>query len=166
VAAAWDEVDLADVAPAEVVISANVTYGVQQIEPFVRRMDAVATRTAALIATIDPPMAPMAPFWKAIYGDERLRLPCSAELIDVLIELGAKPEVTPLPALPAQPLGTRDEALAELRRRLFVAPGTENDERLQRSVSELATERDGLFWSPAARPRHRNLIRWTPGSMR
>lgn len=159
----WEEVD---VEKAGVVLSANVTYGVLAIEPFLRKIDATATRHALLMALVDPPQSPLAPFWRAVYGDERLRLPCSAELVDVLQELGARPEVTPLPPVPPQRFGTREETVAELRRRLFVAPDSAADARLQRAVDELAEERDGVYWPPNAGPRPRNLIRWTPRSFR
>lgn len=158
--------ETAAVEPAALVLSANVTYGILDIEPFLRKMDATAIRDAVLIANVDPPQAPLAPFWRAVYGNERLRLPCCAELVDALLELGAEPEVEPLPPLPAQSLGTREEAVAELRRRLFVAPSTPGDERLLSALEELAEERDGTRWVRNAAPRERNLIRWTPGGLK
>jgi 2-polyprenyl-3-methyl-5-hydroxy-6-metoxy-1,4-benzoquinol methylase len=159
----WEQ---ADVGSADVVLSANVTYGMLAIEPFLRKIDAVATRHAVVIANVEPPQAPMAPFWQAVYGEERLRLPCSTEVVDVLRELGAEPQVTPLPPLPAQAFGTREETLTELRRRLFVAPGTVADDRLQHAVSSLTEEREGVLWPLNAHPRERHLIVWKPGSFR
>lgn len=157
----WGEAEIGD---AEVVLSANVTYGVLEIEPFLRKMDATASRHAVLVAMADPPQFLLSPFWKPVYGEERLRLPCSAELVDVIDELGGVPEVTPLPAVPAQPLGTYNEALAVLRRRLFVAPDTTADARLLAAVPALTEERDGVLWPANAKPLQRNLIRWKPRS--
>jgi SAM-dependent methyltransferase len=161
VAATWDE---AAVEPAELVFASHVTYGVQAIEPFLRKLDSVATRHAALIAFDDPPQALIAPFWQAVYGEPRLRLPCAPELLDVLRELGARPEVITLPTTPPQAIGRADEALPELRRRLYVAPNTDAETRLQQAISTLAVERDGLLWPRNARPRARRLIHWPAGS--
>jgi len=159
----WEQ---ADVGPAEVVLSANVTYGVHAIEPFLRKLDATAIRHAVVIATVQPPQTPIAPFWQAVHGRERLRLPCSAELVDVLRELGAEPQVTSLPPLPAQPFGTREETMAELQRRLFVEAGTPADARLAHAIRALTEERKGVLWPAHARPRERNLIVWQPHSFR
>lgn len=73
------------------------------------------------------------------------------------------PRVTALPP-PAQPFGTREETAADLRRRLFVAPGTEADARLQQAIPSLTEEREGVFWPANAQPGERSLIVWQPRS--
>lgn len=160
VAAGWEE---AEVDPADLVFASHVTYGIQQIEPFLRKLDAKATRHAALVAMTDPPQFPLEPFWRYVHGEERLKLPCRDELLEVLRELGVEPEIIPLPPIPPRPLGPRDEALDTLRFRLVVSPGTPEDDRLQQAIATLAEERDGYLYPKDAKPHARQIIRWTPG---
>jgi SAM-dependent methyltransferase len=159
----WED---AEVEPAELVFAAHVTYGVQAIEPFIRKLDALATRWAALVAMKDPPQTPIAPFWRAVHGEERLRLPCRDELIDVLRELGVEPDVLPLPPLPVQSFGPPEEAMDFLRFRLIIGPETPADERLRACFADLTFERDGQVWPRSAQPNARAILRWKPGLMR
>lgn len=158
VPSSWEE---AEVDRADLVFAANVTYGVQRIEPFLRKMEAIATRWAVLIVLTDPPQTPFAPFWRFVHGEKRLRLPCRDELLDVLAELGAAPEVVPLPPVQPGPFGTRQETIDSLRFRLFVGPGTPADARLRAAIDALTEERGGLLWPKAARPRERQIIRFS-----
>jgi hypothetical protein len=127
----WED---AEVRPAELVFAANVTYGIPRIEPFLRKIDRTATRAAALVAFANPPQQVIAPFWKAVYGEERLRLPCRDELLDVLRELGAEPKVIDLPPQEVRSFGIPEEAFAELRRRVYAGVGTAAEERLRAAM--------------------------------
>jgi SAM-dependent methyltransferase len=159
VAATWEE---AGVEPAELTFAAHVTYGIQAIAPFLRKLDAAALRHAALVTMTDPPQSPLAPFWRYVHGEDRLRLPCRDELLAVLRELGADPEVTPLGPAPVLPLGPPPEALDFLRFRLVVGPGTPADTRLHRALERLSEERDGVLWPKDAPANERSIIRWDP----
>jgi SAM-dependent methyltransferase len=149
------------VAAAPLVFAAHVTYGVRPIEPFLRKLDALATRHAALVVMLDPPQAPIAAFWRAVHGEERLRLPCRDELEAALTELSIAPEATGLGPAPPLALGTRDQALDLLRFRLLTAPGTPADTRLLAVLDELTEERDGQLY-PRAPANEAWLLRWTP----
>lgn len=162
VAARWED---AAVEPAALVFAAHVSYGVQAIEPFLRKLDRAARRHAALVVMTDPPQSALAPFWRHVHGDERLRLPCRDELLAVLRELGAAPAVIPLGPAPVLPLGSRAEALDFLRFRLVIGPGTAADARLQGAFERLAEERDGVWWPRGAPPNERSLVRWDPGRL-
>jgi 2-polyprenyl-3-methyl-5-hydroxy-6-metoxy-1,4-benzoquinol methylase len=162
VAATWEE---ATVEPAPLVFAAHVTYGVRPIEPFLRKLDALATRHAALIVMRDPPQAPIAAFWRAVHGEERLRLPCRDELVAALAELSIAPEATGLGPAPPLALGPREQALDLLRFRLLTAPGTPADTRLLAVLEELTEERDGQLY-PRAAANEAWLLRWTPAGRR
>jgi SAM-dependent methyltransferase len=162
VAARWEE---ARVEPAALVFAAHVTYGVPAIEPFLRKLDAAAQHHAALVALTDPPQVALAPFWRQVHGEERLRLPCRAELVAVLRELGLEPEVIPIGPAPVLPLGAPDAALDLLRYRLVVGPDTDADVRLRRAIELLTEERDGLLWPRGAPSNQRSLVRWAPGRL-
>jgi hypothetical protein len=163
VAATWEE---AAVEPAELVFAAHVTYGVRPIEPFLRKLDRTATRSAALIVMRDPPQAPLAAFWLAVHGEARLRLPCRDELLAALTELGIHPEVRSLGPVPVLPLGPRDEAIDLLRFRLVAGPGTPADARLLAALDELAETRDGQLYPRGAPPHEAFLVRRTPAHSR
>ena len=162
VAATWEE---ARVEPAPLVFAAHVTYGVRPIEPFLRKLDATATRHAALVVMRDPPQSPIASFWQAVHGEARLRLPCRDELLAALAELAIVPDTTGLgPVLPVA-LGTREEAIDLLRFRLLTGPGTPADARLLAVLDQLTEERDGLLY-PRAPANEAWLLRWTPSRPR
>jgi 2-polyprenyl-3-methyl-5-hydroxy-6-metoxy-1,4-benzoquinol methylase len=160
VAATWED---ADVAPAPLVFAAHVTYGVRPIEPFLRKLDAMATRHAVVLVMRDPPQSPIAPFWQAVHGEARLRLPCRDELLAALRELAIEPEVRSLGPAPPLSLGARADAIDLLRFRLLVGPGTAGDARLLGVVDALTEERGGEVFVRGAGPNEVFLLRWTPG---
>jgi SAM-dependent methyltransferase len=159
---AWED---AEVAPAELAFAAHVTYGVQRIEPFLRKLDRAATRHAALVAFADPPQQVFAPFWQAVYGEERLRLPCRDELVAVLRELGARPELIDLAPQEPRSLGSPEEAFADLRRRLYIGIGTPAEDRLRAAIPGLTVARDGELWPRDAEPNPMSIIHWVPAGM-
>ncbi len=158
----WED---ADVEPADLAFAAHVTYGIQRIEPFLRKIDRQATRHGALVAFANPPQHVVAPFWRAVYGEERLRLPARRELIDVLLELGANPAEIDLPPQEVRSFGSPEEAFGELRRRLYIGVGTAAERRLREEMPELTVERDGELWPRAAEPNPASIIWWTPAGM-
>lgn len=162
VAAAWAD---AAVGPAPLVFAAHVTYGVRPIEPFLRKLDTVATRHAVVVVMGDPPQSPIAPFWRAVHGETRLRLPCRDELLAALAELGISPDVARLGPVPPVALGTREEAIDLLRFRLLAGPGTPADARLLAVLDQLTEERDGQLY-PRAPANEAWLLRWTPSARR
>jgi 2-polyprenyl-3-methyl-5-hydroxy-6-metoxy-1,4-benzoquinol methylase len=162
VAATWDEATLE---PAPLVFAAHVTYGVRPIEPFLRKLDAHATRHVALVVMRDPPQAPLAAFWRAVHGEARLRLPCRDELVAALAELSIVPAATCLGPAPPLALGPRAEALDLLRFRLLAGPGTPADARLLAVLDELTEECGGELY-PRAPANEAWLLRWTPAGRR
>jgi len=162
IAAAWED---AAVEPAPLVFAAHVTYGVRPIEPFLRKLDAVATRHSALVVMRDPPQSPIAPFWQAVHGEARLRLPCRDEILAALAELGIVPDAAGLAPVPPLALGTRAEAIDLLRFRLLTGPGTPADARLRAVLDQLTEERDGQLY-PRAPANESWLLRWTPSWQR
>jgi 2-polyprenyl-3-methyl-5-hydroxy-6-metoxy-1,4-benzoquinol methylase len=163
VAATWEQ---AEVEPAPLVLAAHVTYGVRPIEPFLRKLDATATRHVAILVMRDPPQAPIAPFWQAVHGETRLRLPCRDELVAALVELGIAPGARSLGPAPPMTLGPRAEAVDLLRFRLLVGPGTAKDKRLAAVLGDLTEERNGELYVRSRSPNELFLLRWTPAGAR
>ncbi|MBA2288869.1 MAG: class I SAM-dependent methyltransferase [Chloroflexia bacterium] len=162
VASTWED---ADVAPADLVFAAHVTYSVPRIEPFLRKMDRAATGRVALVTFGDPAQHVFAPFWKQVHGEERLRLPVRNELIAVLREMGVDPRIDPRPPRMPASFGTPEEAFDLARRRLFIGEGTPAATRLRNAMRALTEERDGEVWVNHATPNEISMLSWKPGRM-
>ena len=162
VASTWEE---AEVAPADLVFAAHVTYSVAGIEPFLRKMDRAATHRVALITFSDPAQHVFAPFWKHVYGEERLRLPVRNELLAVLRELGIEPEIDTLPPRIPVAFGAPEEAFEMVRGRLFIGEGTQAEARLREAMAKLTELRDGELWPVQATPNELSILTWKPGSL-
>jgi SAM-dependent methyltransferase len=160
--ATWEN---AMVEPAKLVFAAHVTYGIPAIEPFLRKLDAAATKVAALVSFTEPPQHVLEPFWQHVYGEARLRLPCQDELLEVLRELGANPQVIPVDLQDVGSLGTPENAYEQLRRRLFIGAGGPYEARLRDAIHQHTVERDGELWPVDARPNPQSVIWWRPGEM-
>jgi SAM-dependent methyltransferase len=140
VAAAWpmEEAPVCDVA-----LAAHVTYSVRQIGPFLRGMSAAARRACFLAVGVRPPSFVTAPFWERVYGEPRLPLPGAVECLGALRQLGIHALVTLLPT-PPYSFADADEALADLRERLYLPAGSQRDEVLRQAITELlAPDEDG-----------------------
>lgn len=162
VAARWED---AAVEPADVVFASHVTYSVAMIAPFLRKLDATARCVAALVVFANHPTYAAAPFWRFVYGDERLKLPCRDEVVAVVRELGGMPRVIDLPAHLPRPYGSPEEAFEELRRRLFIGQDDPLEARLREAIATLMEERNGAWWPRDAGPSERSVIWWEGGSM-
>jgi SAM-dependent methyltransferase len=136
VEAGWME---AEVEPADLVLCANVVYGVADIEPFLSKLDAKATDRVAVVVFMDAPMSMLSPLWKAVHGEERIELPALPQLLPVLWEMGIFPNVEMVPAQPRS-MPNLEAAIGLARHMLHVQAGTKKDERLQEAVRELAVE--------------------------
>jgi hypothetical protein len=157
VASRWQE--LPELA-GDVLFSSHTVYPFAEIEPFLCWMTSAARRWAGIVLFAAPPISWLAPFWPLVHGEERLPAPHFPQLLDVLDQLGLGPvEVTPIDAEPFA-LGPRERALARLRRRLYVVPGSPADARLQAAMAELLEERDGILTVRGAGTVKLGLARW------
>jgi SAM-dependent methyltransferase len=125
----------APVPACDVAIAAHVVYAVPEIGPFLRAMDAAA-RSCFLLVGVRQPSYFAAPVWERVYGEPRLPLPGAVECLGALQQLGIAPEVTLLPATPYA-FADAEEALADLRLRLYIAPGSPHDDALRRALDNL-----------------------------
>jgi SAM-dependent methyltransferase len=81
----WEE---ADVAAHDVVLCANVVYGVAEIGEFVGKLAEAARDRVAIVLYMDAPLSRMSPIWTEVHGEERIDMPGLPELLPVLWELG------------------------------------------------------------------------------
>jgi SAM-dependent methyltransferase len=147
--ARWED---AEVEPADLVLCVNVVYGVREIEPWVRKLEAKARERVVVVAFMDAPMSMLSPLWKAVHGEERIELPALPELLPVLWEMNIFPNVEMLPPTPRS-MPNMEAAIGLARHMLHVQVGSEKDERLQAAVREMAVETpEGVMLRRQARP--------------
>ena len=132
----------AQVEPADVVLCAHVLYGIEDIEVFLRKLDRYSKRLVFIIMFLDSPQSYHSQIWKLVHGKERITLPAMKELLSILWKLGLYPNIEMLEDVPTPVYENLDEALHDLRLRLYVTPNTENERRLQKAVKELLVRTD------------------------
>ena len=81
----------ASVEPADVVLCSHVVYVVEEIGPFVRKMDSHARRLVLAVLFQSPPQSAMYGLWERVHGEKRHALPSLPEFLPVLEELGIRP---------------------------------------------------------------------------
>jgi len=136
VASTWEE---AEVAPADLVISSHVMYGVAEPIPFLEKMQRSAReRVFVMMRESDLPH-PAAELRRKLVGATGPRLPRFSELFMLLVQMGSEPDV----AFLRYPIVTRyidiDEAMADCRA-LF---GEGWDDAEARKELEALLTRDG-----------------------
>jgi 2-polyprenyl-3-methyl-5-hydroxy-6-metoxy-1,4-benzoquinol methylase len=154
--------DLPDL-QGDALFSSHMIYPMLEIEAFVRWMTGAARRWAGIAIFAVPPQSWIAGFWPLVHGEERVPAPHFPQLVDVLNDLGLGPiDVTLIDAEPF-PMGSYDGALARLRRRLYVVPGSDADDRLRAAMRDLLDERDGVLVPRGVETIKLGLARWDTG---
>ena len=156
----WEE---AETDPADVVLCAHVMYGVVDVVPFVRKLEAHAREQVLMLMFMASPQSGLSPFWRVVHGEERVELPALPELLAVLWEMEVYPNVEMMEAGGTQVFESRDAAVEQLRRRLYVNADTEQDRRLKAAARELLVEEPDGVSIRGAPPRRLGLVSWRPG---
>ena len=157
--ASWED---AKVAAADVVLCAHVVYGVADIEPFVRKLEAHANSLVVLLAFIESPMNRISRFWKPVHGDERIDMPALPELVNALWEMGIYPDVQMLAPVMPDRFEDREVALTQLRNRLYVPSGSAEEGRLRAAMDELLEDVDGGVRVKGIAPVRQGYLSWRP----
>ena len=159
VQAEWED---ARVEPGDIVLCAHVLYTIQDIEPFVRKLDAHARERVLIVLFEAPPQSQIYPLWKRIHGEERLPLPSLPQFQEVLRELGIDAETEMLPPQPPRGYDSPQQAMDQLSRRLYLQPDSHKRSVLEKILPELLEEVDGAFRIKGAQPLEPALVRWRP----
>lgn len=155
----WEE---ADVPPADVVLCSNVLYTVRDAAPFVRKLDRHARQKVLVVLHTEAPLYFTALLWKAVHGEERLRLPALKELLELLWEMDCYPDVEMPPVLPRRGWESWDAAKQQLVGALFIAPGSPQEARLEAAMRDLLVEVDGRLSVRESQPGRPALVSWRP----
>ena len=157
--ASWED---AEVEAADVVLCAHVVYGVADIEPFVRKLEAHANSLVVLLAFIESPMNRISRFWKPVHGEERIDMPALPELVNALWEMGIYPDVQMLAPVMPDKFEDREVALTQLRNRLYVPSGSAEEGRLRAAMDELLEDVDGGVMVKGIAPVRQGYLSWMP----
>lgn len=133
----WQEIQ-AD--HADIVLCAHVLYGVAGIEPFVQKLVSHSRERVLLLMYMESPQSHLSPFWRSVHGEDRIDLPAMPELTRALWEMDLYPDLELLETGDTHRFESREQAIEMLRRRLYVAPESEQDRRLYTAADELLTD--------------------------
>ncbi len=157
--AAWEG---ADVDAEDLALCAHVVYGVADIEPFLRKLEAHARSLVVLLAFVESPMNRISRFWKPVHGEERVDMPALPELVNVLWEMGIFPDVQMMGPVQPDRFEDRDVALTQLRNRLYVRAGSAEDARLRAAMDDLLVDVDGGVTVEGVPPVRQGFVSWRP----
>ena len=162
-----DWMDARDVT-GDVVFSADVTYFVGNIVPFIEKLEAAARRRVMItLWSVSPPNSETTLF-ELLYGEPMAPVPGFRELLAVLWDMSILPGVLALPEPPwwqGEPLRTREEAVEDT-----IESGWVQERDIPAAREMLIGHFDELFNTDAGgfRPRWRQpsrelLITWETG---
>lgn len=148
---------------ADLVVSADVTYFIAEIEPFLLAMDRAARRRVALLTWIVPPPNVNAALFQQALGVAEAPAPSFRELLPILWDAGITPDVRVLDEwftwpeqLPTDAQSAITFALEELEPR----DEAQARERIAAALDDLY-EQAGEVWRPLWRtPSQAMLITW------
>ena len=159
VGAGWLE---ATVAPGDVVLCSHVVYVVQDIEPFVRKLDRHARRLVLMVMFQSAPQSQLYGLWEQVHGEPRHPLPTLPQFRPVLNELEIAYQVDELPGDRPFGFASEQEAREIIAQRLYVAPDSEAEGRLAKALDESLREEDGVWRVKDSQPLQPCIVSWTP----
>lgn len=135
----------ASVEPADIALCAHVIYTIRDIGIFLRKLEAHARKNVLIVAYNAPPQSQIYGLWKEVHGKQRLPLPSLPELKHVLEELEITYQLDLMP--PQSPRGfyNIEDAASQLSRRLYVADGSPEAQRLEQVLPGLLSEEEGVL---------------------
>jgi SAM-dependent methyltransferase len=139
----WPDAGL-DAPMAEVVVCGHVLYNAGELEPFVRALDAHASRRVVVELTSTHPLVWMGDLWRRFHGLERPTGPSADLAVEAIGELGIEVRREDEVRVPRSGgFERRGDAIAFIRRRLCLP--ADRDGELAEALGERVVERDGLW---------------------
>ena len=156
----WED---AQAEPADLVLCSHVLYGVEDVNPFIRKMDSHATDRVLVLMLADSPQSHLSSLWKRVHEEDRINLPALREVLPVLWEMDIHPDLEMLDRSDPELYDSWEDALEEFRRRLYVDPDTENDLRLKEAMKHLLEDTSEGLTLRGVPPRCPGLLSWRAG---
>ena len=156
----------------DVSIVSHVTYFVQDIETFIRKLETATRRLVVIDVTATPNPNRGADVFKAMWGQEQALVPGYRELLPVLWQMGILPEVKVLPAgsfVIGGSFGgvhaTREAAIEAVVRGAVPGQSERNrqTEAIESHFDELFEPVEGGFRQRYQPDQRQVLIMWEPG---
>ena len=147
---------------ADLVVTADVTYFISEIESFLRAMHEAARRRVAILTWTVPPPNVNAALFRLAFGEDEAPSPGFRELLPVLWEMDIVPDVLLVEegfAWPERRPTNDDEALQFVYRELSPKDEEAVAERLRPRLDELFM-RDDAFFPTWRTPSQAMLITW------
>lgn len=144
---------------ADVALCCHVLYTIQDIEPFVRKLEEHAGRVLVVMYQA-PPQSQIYPLWGLVHGEPRLALPSLPEFLEVLGQLGIEPNIEVIHTERNRGFDSLEMAKEQLARRLYVTPESVEMERLEALLPQVLEEKDGGFLIKGATPLEPRVISW------
>ncbi|MBI4311162.1 MAG: class I SAM-dependent methyltransferase [Chloroflexi bacterium] len=158
--ASWED---AQVEPADVVLCAHVLYGIEDVEPFVRKLHRSAQRLVAVHMFMEAPQTHLAPLWRVVRGERRINLPAMPDFMNVAWEMGIYPNLEILDLGGPRTLSDKEEWRTELCSRLYIEPGSTLEERLEQAMTRGLVQVDGGYAVKGTSPRRLGIAWWNKG---
>jgi len=152
----WEE---ADVPPAEIVICAHVLYAVRDAASFLRKLDRSTLGQCFICLGYDSPNAWLAPFWRSIYGVERLLLPGAVPALALLHQLGVDAQLTPIAPTSTWRFENPEDALEDVCAWLCLLPDAARDAQLRALLREQLYAHPDGGWQ-VSHPAHMAVLSW------
>ncbi|GAB4214773.1 MAG: hypothetical protein OHK0022_53820 [Roseiflexaceae bacterium] len=144
----------------DVAIAAHVLYGVREIGPFLQQLHTATRRAWFLLLAVRHPSSYISPFWQRQYGEPRLPLPGALECLNALFQLGIPANLSLIPSNSGFVFDDAQEALEDIRLRLRLAPGPQNDAALRTMINELLDRDAEGRLRPRSQPAHAAVLWW------
>ena len=126
----------------DIVLCSHVTYSITDIKFFIDKLISSANEAVIILGFFDAPQTFLAPLWERVHKEERVNLPGLSDLINVLWELGYYPNLEVLSIEPPPAFESMENAINDLRNRLYVIPNSEKDVLLKDAARDLLTTSD------------------------
>jgi SAM-dependent methyltransferase len=152
----WEE---AQVGSEDIVLCSHVTYGVTDIKLFIEKLIASANEAVLILGFFDAPQTFLAPFWERVHKEERINLPGLSDLMKVLWELEYYPNLEVLSIDSSPTFESMENAIDDLRNRLYVIPDSEKDVLLKTAANELLVDTDKGLLVVGSKNRALGLVR-------
>ena len=156
----WEEVD---VEPADVAFSSYVLPLIADAPRFLAKLDAAARGRAFLYLGAFSLDAVLDPLWRHFHGRPRKPGPTYLDAVDVLRELGVKPEVEVVEVPSRARFKTVAEAARDYRDQLLVPDVPEARRELRELLGSWLVPRGGAL-GPPLKTIPAAIVSWRPGS--
>ncbi len=149
----------AEAPTADIAICCHVIYTVTDIDVFLDKLTFHAGKVIVVLFD-SPPQAQLQKVWKAVYGEDRLRLPSLPELREVLDELGIVARIEPISVEPSRGYADMEVATSRIAERIYIRPGDEKMGTLERLLPDLLEERQGELRVKGAADMVPHIVSW------